>query len=60
MQVTRIPIMNPRFGLLLINVALSRYMNATKRIDKEKKIFCFACMEHVLLHKKDEGIPLLC
>ena len=37
MQITGIPIIKPKFGLLLSNVALSRYMKTTKMIEEEKK-----------------------
>ena len=37
MQVTGIPIIKPKFGLLLSNVALSRYKKTTKMIEEEKK-----------------------
>ena len=36
-QITDLPIIRPKFGLLLIIVALSRYKKTTKMIEEEKK-----------------------
>ena len=36
MQVIGIPIIKPKFGLILNNVALSRYKKTTKMIEEEK------------------------